>query len=260
MQKDMHYFGTYSMARAAGLKPEICQTIATAAEFVDDNGEEVKLPFEDGGRLDFVPTAHHMLDVKNIEDRDQRLVWLPFHFIPGNKGETVSERLVCRKDSQVAREMVEHNLRKAGEDNSFGQHLAGITAHTYADTFSHYGFSGVSSRQNAIDFSSLELLNLEPEIEDHIASQTKKFMDKYYDEATLTNFRDAVLNSLTIVWANGEFEGGLYGPLDDLEAAGNWWVPAGRFHRDVEAMVGSFGAVCVESSNGGAGACPAPAP
>ena len=60
-----------------------------------------------------------------------------------------------------------------------------------------------------------------------------------------------------IVWDVGEFEGGLYGPLDDLEAAGTWWVPAGWFHRDVEAMVGSFGAVCTESSNGGAGACPA---
>lgn len=61
------------------------------------------------------------------------------------------------------------------------------------------------------------------------------------------------------VWAAGEFEGGLYGPLDNLEAAGVWWVPAAWGFRGVEAMVGSFGAVCTESSNGGAGACAAPA-
>ena len=60
------------------------------------------------------------------------------------------------------------------------------------------------------------------------------------------------------VWGAGEFEGALYGPLNNLEAAGTWWVPATGF-LGAEAMVGSFGAVCTESSNGGAGACAAPA-
>ena len=57
------------------------------------------------------------------------------------------------------------------------------------------------------------------------------------------------------VWAAGEFEGSLYGPLDNLEAAGTWWVPAAIANTGVEALIGSFGAVCTESSNGGAGAC-----
>ena len=61
------------------------------------------------------------------------------------------------------------------------------------------------------------------------------------------------------VWEAGEFEGGLYGPLNNLEAAGVWWVPAAWGYRGAEAMVGSFGAVCTESSNGGAGACATPA-
>ena len=55
MQKDMHYFGTYAMFRAAGLAPKVCQIIATAAEFVDDNGEHETIEFLDGGRLDFIP-------------------------------------------------------------------------------------------------------------------------------------------------------------------------------------------------------------
>ena len=190
MQKDMHYFGTYAMARAAGLKPEICQTIATAAEFVDDNGDKEHIAFEDDGRLDFIPTAHHTASRHNIDRHDQRLVWLPFHFIPGNKGNTVSERLMCQKDSQIAREMVEHNLAKAIENNqNFGPYLMGITAHVYADTFSHYGFSGVSSPWNKIDSSTLELMPLQPELESHIRNQAKKFQEKYGAEAKCENFR-----------------------------------------------------------------------
>ena len=190
MQKDMHYYGTYAMARAAGLAPKVCQTIATAAEFVDDNGEKETIIFPDGGRLDFVPTAHHMTDIKNIDRQDQRLVWVPFHFIPGNEGKSTSERLLCRKDSEIAREMIDHNLSLA--DKSFGFHLAGISAHVYADTFSHYGFSGVSSRWNKIDQSSFKLIKIEPQIKDYIEEKAKSFREKYGTEmASLPNFRDS---------------------------------------------------------------------
>ena len=189
MQKDMHYFGTYAMARAAGLAPKICQTIATASEFVDDNGERETIEFPDGGRLDFIPTAHHTTDIKNIDHHDQRLIWVPFHFIPGNEGRTISERLQCRKDSAIAREMVEHNLSFA--HRHFGLHLAGITAHVYADTFSHYGFSGVSSRWNKIDSSSFELIAVEERIRTHIDQKASRFQEKYGEEmGTLPNSRE----------------------------------------------------------------------
>ena len=41
-------------------------------------------------------------------------------------------------------------------------------AHVYADTFSHYGFSGVSSRNNKVDGSSFEL-----DVEDKVESKGK---------------------------------------------------------------------------------------
>jgi hypothetical protein len=41
MQVDMHYYGTYAMARPAGLTPEASKTIATAAQFVDDNANRI---------------------------------------------------------------------------------------------------------------------------------------------------------------------------------------------------------------------------
>jgi len=36
MQEDMHYYGTYAMARAAGLKAAHAKVIAYAAQYVDD--------------------------------------------------------------------------------------------------------------------------------------------------------------------------------------------------------------------------------
>lgn len=189
MQKDMHYYGTYAMARAAGLAPKVCRTIATAAEFVDDNGDKETIEFPDGGRLDFVPTAHHAADIENIDRHDQRLVWVPFHFIPGNEGRSMSERLLCRKDSEIAREMIDHNLSLA--DKPFGLHLAGITAHVYADTFSHYGFSGVSSRWNRIDTSSVEFFDVEPKIRGYLEEKAGRFPEKYGKEmGRLPNIRD----------------------------------------------------------------------
>ena len=101
----------------------------------------------------------------------------------------MSERFLCRKDSGIAREMIDRNLSPA--DKPFGLHLAGITAHVYADTFSHYGFSGVSSRWNRIDSSSFDLVDVEPEILDYIRKRESRFREKYGEEAgELPNIRD----------------------------------------------------------------------
>lgn len=173
MHSDFHYSATYAMARAAGLRRELCQTIATASQFVDDNGEKETLEFDDQGRLDFTPTAHHVSQlIENIDRHDQRLVWVPFHFLPGGKGQTMSERLICRQDSEVAREMFQHNLSKV--DQPYGLYLTGIGAHVYADTFSHYGFSGISSEWNEISSSSIELIGRERNDEEE-----KTFLEQY---------------------------------------------------------------------------------
>jgi len=180
MQVDMHYYGTYAMARAAGLNRGASNTIATAAQFVDDNAHKESVDFKDGARIDVDATAHHAFDIKNIDEKDQRQIWVPFHFLPGNEGSSYTERLICRKNSQIAREMVEHNLLLLNEP--YALQLMGITAHVYADTFSHYGFSGISSRKNKIVNDSFDLGSLDPEIESYIRDKEKKFNDKYPDE------------------------------------------------------------------------------
>src|ERR1700682_1049187 len=152
MQTDMHYYGTYALARAAGLIPDVAWIIATAAEFVDDSNE-VQMTLSDGCFLQAKATAHHSENIKNIDKLDQREIWVPFHFLPGNQGESYEERLVCVTDSAIAQEMVQHNLENP--DNAPAIELIGITAHVYADTFAHYGISGISSRLNRVDRATL---------------------------------------------------------------------------------------------------------
>ena len=50
-------------------------------------------------------------------------------------------------------ELIDHYLDL--QDRPFALELIGLIAHVYADTFSHAGFSGVSSRRNKVDAASL---------------------------------------------------------------------------------------------------------
>ncbi|MCA9685255.1 MAG: hypothetical protein KC457_23940 [Myxococcales bacterium] len=187
MQTDMHYYGTWAMARAAGLSHATATTIATAAQFVDDNAGDVNLEFEDGGRVETVATAHHTTDVKNVATGDQRRVWVPFHFMPGNEGEDFTERLVCRKNSAIVREAVDHALSL--HQRVYAAELMGVVAHVYADTFSHYGFSGVSSRRNRVDNDSFEFHAVDSEIEVYIRGKANKFFEDYGEESMWGNIK-----------------------------------------------------------------------
>ena len=186
MHIDFHYFGTYALARAAGFNPVAARIVATAAQFVDDNASKSHVDFKDGARIDQEATAHHLADARNYDSEGQRRVWVPFHFLPGNHGESYTERLKCRKDSNIAQEMRDHHLGLA--DRDFGLHLLGITAHVYADTFSHYGFSGVSSRGNKVDNRSFKFgeeveehptIQLNTATRTHVGRHADKFFKKH---------------------------------------------------------------------------------
>lgn len=167
MQSDMHYYGTYVLARTAGIKRGVARVIASAAEYVDDAIHDNNVHMEDGRHMMAEVTAHKSIDYKNADADDQRRVWLPFHFLPGGAGQSIDEKIVCGKDSPIAREMVRRNLVHAGSV-AYGHHLIGITAHVYADTFAHYGFIGANHEHNAIRKSSLKTTTQDPDIGDYI--------------------------------------------------------------------------------------------
>ncbi len=176
MQIDIHYYATYVIARVAGIKAEHAQIIASAAQYVDDGvTKELRKEFENGAQISPIITAHHGDSAKNLDRHDQRYVWIPFHFLPGDIGDELEERLICVKDSTIALEMVHNALRCHWMHNS--DFLIGITAHVYADTFAHTGFSGISSSLNKVKYSSLQLNMNDRQEQERVENKTKAFIE-----------------------------------------------------------------------------------
>ena len=199
MHIDFHFYGTYAMARAAGLNSETATVVATAAQFVDDNAAQGYVRFQDGARIDKEATAHHLLDTANLDEHDQRRVWVPFHFFPGKTGDSYTEQLKCRMDSPLVQEMRDHHLGL--HSSPFAKEILGITAHVYADTFSHYGFSGVSSRGNKVKNDSFQFHgdvdggfeDLTEETHNSIIEDMNSFFKKYMPHGGLmTNIKSLV--------------------------------------------------------------------
>lgn len=177
MQIDMHYYGVYALARLAGLKPEAAKIIAMASQYVDDSVGSDTLDHESGGKLIPVATAHHTTSIRNIDRDDQRYIWMPFHFLPGNVGTSLTERLVCRENSALAKAMRDHHL--AFFDEPFALELMGVAAHVYADTFAHAGFSGVSSRRNKVRSDDIKILGVTDKTRKFWEKEIPKFFSKY---------------------------------------------------------------------------------
>lgn len=159
MQIDMHYYGTYAIALAAGIPDEDARVIAYASQYMDDATSDRNGEHEDGGWLVTFTTAHHLMQSAQTMVRksfdDQRKIWVPNHFVPGGAGNTFEERALCVMDSPIARAMFEEHLVTA-RNLAYGLELIGVAAHAYMDTFSHYGFSGFSSKYNKIRLGSIE--------------------------------------------------------------------------------------------------------
>ena len=217
MQEDMHYYGTYAMARAAGLEVEHAKVIAYAAQYVDDSTATDSEVHQDGGMFKVIATAHTNTEaIKNAatDHIEQRQVWVPFHFFPGNEGETLSEKLVCVKDSKLAQTMVKNHIDHAVKvKDEYGLTLMGIMAHVYADTFSHYGFSGVSSRNNKVDGSSFELDVKDPKVKAYIVGKFSSFLTKYTPKFMIKNFRNFVSQGASV--ATGALGHGAVGTYPD---------------------------------------------
>ncbi len=164
MQLDFHFYATYALARAAGLKDDFARRIATASQFVDDAADEEVPAALRGASHAPIVTAHKMEDLRNTaaarrtEFEDQQLIWVPFHFLPGVHGSSTSEKLVCQMDGLLVKDVKQLAVSRAKAWN--GPELLGVTAHVLGDTFSHHGFSGVCSRRNRVDGSTITALQV----------------------------------------------------------------------------------------------------
>jgi hypothetical protein len=144
------------IARFAGLDHARASIVAHASQYVDDATNSGRIEFDNGAMYDRISSAHKMLDYRNLEALATHMVWIPFHFLPGNGGLPPGqepeggfiEKLICKPDSFVARDMVDACLLRRDAPDAL--HRLGITLHVYADTWAHQGFAGVSHEINAI--------------------------------------------------------------------------------------------------------------
>ena len=215
MQIDIHYYAVYAMARLAGLRPEAAGTIATASQYVDDAVDADIQHHEKGNKLVPIVTAHRLIElIENRDVNDQPFVWVPFHFFPGNEGTDFTERLICRKDSPLINELIDHYLEL--HERPFALELIGLVAHVYADTFSHFGFSGVSSRRNKVDAESITPQNATAPTATYLDRKIDSFFRKFGLEGGLwTNIRRTIISDGAEI-ASGALGHGAVATLPDL--------------------------------------------
>jgi len=74
--------------------------------------------------------------------------------------------------------MIQWALKEAAGD--YGAMMLGIAAHVYADTFAHYGFSGIAADINQVRFESIELKVNNPSVRNYILGKAKNFIKDIY--------------------------------------------------------------------------------
>ncbi len=182
MQIDGHHTLTYVLSRMAGFEHDEANTISHAAQYVDDATNSGIIQFTNGAMFSRISSAHGTYDMRHhLDAHENHLVWVPFHFLPGNDGESAGtnpngkfiKRLLCKPYSHVAVDMLDACMKDI--DKPYGLHRLGITMHVFADTFAHQGFSGVVHNINKI--KHLECHNHEMDFFDTLKSKalSRKF-------------------------------------------------------------------------------------
>ncbi len=176
MQIDMHFYGVYALARAAGIQDKAARIIAYCSQYVDDATEDDEVEISRDFAIVPTMTSHKPLDFQNAMAGDQWKVWVPFHFLPGNEPTDGSfvERMACRKNSRPAQQMLTDTL--AEKNRPLWPHLIGVVAHVFADTFAHYGFVGISHGWNKVKNRTITTHNVvNTTVLQNIAAKLEKY-------------------------------------------------------------------------------------
>ncbi|HPM78131.1 MAG TPA: hypothetical protein PK961_13645 [bacterium] len=144
--------------RSLGFAPAKARIVAYANQYTDDAVESDEFTLVGDGSFNPVRTAYYKLHLlEKIFDPAERkkkirelskLVWMSFHFLPGNQGSKSWEKLLVRPDSDNARRILHAALKKIDDGEANGYHALGVATHTYLDTFSHQNFSGHDGKEN----------------------------------------------------------------------------------------------------------------
>ncbi len=191
MDRDFHYYGTVLAAYRAGFSVDEARLIGTSAQFIDDCTEtlthsgriflgncrarQFNVKMGNGTVYPFFPvitSVYGVADWVPTSNADEnRQIWMPFHFLPGNfpgqrskfvelrgtvdaQGELVEDsaqsiQLLCRPRSDSAQHMINFARQAYAHikpiDPELALMLIGCVMHVFADTYAHQDFAGTAS-------------------------------------------------------------------------------------------------------------------
>ena len=128
MQKDVHFYLTYALARHVGIPADTAETVAWADQFTDELTDP---------DLHEIQTQCDVIGNWGLR-QIQLSVLVPFHFVPGNDPD---HPWMTTRNSPHARALV-----RAAKGNPT---QIGIALHALQDTFSHENFSGWREELNS---------------------------------------------------------------------------------------------------------------
>ncbi len=150
MNKDFHYYGTYSAAILAGHSHEEALCIARSAFFVDLCTKpvlnSVGAPTEAATTMLAMEMADAGSDI--LSQQDMTRIWASFHFLPGDLYSTRKRcgrkymqkyHLICKPNGDLLKDTV---MQVKGK----GPEATGLAMHVLADTWAHQHFAGTPSR------------------------------------------------------------------------------------------------------------------
>lgn len=157
MQIDFHHAVTYVCSRIAGFNEEDAAIIAYAAQYVDDATSNEPVYFSNKALYRRFASAHPPINTNNLKKVSNHVVWLPFHFLPGNGGMDAGnnpggsfiEKIICVPNSPLSHEMLDLVIKE--KDRRYSLHWLGVAMHVYADTFAHQKFAGVIHKVNDVE-------------------------------------------------------------------------------------------------------------
>ena len=140
MNKDFHYYLTYFLLRSAGYSDDESYIVAYSNQYTDDNDVRYKISLKNSSFCQNTLTY-----TKRIYEISSEVhVIMPLHFLPGDIGDSPSERrdgkvspINVTPDSKAARFL----LRKAFASGDLFK--SGIMLHSYQDTWAHQNFTGI---------------------------------------------------------------------------------------------------------------------
>jgi hypothetical protein len=166
MNKEFHYSIVKVLAEKAGLSPEDSQIVAYASQFVDDAAIDNRFFLKNfptnqefnelynNGIFFPIQTGHAGVTYVNaLEPAVQRSVWAAFHFLPAQEfTSALKANFRTQANGELAGLLVDRAIEEvvSSDISNRTRRLIklGIALHSYADTWSHDDFYGISYGKN----------------------------------------------------------------------------------------------------------------